>query len=286
MRLKKSEKFYIILVIIVISILLPVYNLKQISENAGMKKTINNKKELEMFKLYDFNQNVQRFYEVSNYPKAIKKMRNLKSLESFSDIYSNIDLNRTYSMLIGSYPVEKEDVIEAKLNNIEGLIKEDSKKRINDAEFDFDKHIAQKQLSILKAKENQKKALSPRILNNYDNIISSYQSQIDSLNTKKILKEKEKNNNIVFLQIQNKSQSNLSNFDLAKKFVIQFIGMLIISILGFIILSFIYRGISALMNLAGIKSSMPSTRYSRYNSYSRKRKVKRKYKDSDEEEKD
>ena len=278
MRLKKREKFLIIITIIAISIALPLYNVKRNLDNSSKHNVINNKDALKIFSKFDYNLNEQRYYQVKDYKESIKKLREIKSLDWFEEIYSDIDLNRNFSIFIGEYPKTKKNELNKKLDVLSGLSKEDITKKKETNEFVYENHIKNKQTIIEAIKVKIAKSVSTsRQLISYNEQLSALQNEIDNLNTEKILNENEINNNLIFIQIQHNDFGDRSKIGLVKDFVTQFIVMLFLSMISFIILSYIYRGISALMSMLGIKAERRSTRYNNYNSYSRGSKTTRKY---------
>ena len=286
-RLRRNTKYFIIGIMFIVSIFIGLERSRFLKSFRHTAQSIN----LSDFqKTYDKASNSKKIKMVFNVEEISVPVSELNGVLSEYNIFTrNSDSKSNYTVSILEFPDSLFTGVMSDLRKIKGLT-EEKVKTPEDVSFDIDieEHLNNKIIVRERIKESLK---NPRL--NQESIerlrfsLNSVQTSIDSLNNRKTIQERNKNFNLLFLTILQKSGRTYTAMRIVKSFGI-FIGYFIIYMVAFIILLFILfflmHSILKLMSVLGLRTARGTSKGYNYSYGSYGRKVKRIYKGKKEKE--
>ena len=294
-RIRKSTKYIVVIVIIAVSIYFAatLSGIKNICETKISVSIIDDESAENAFKNAGNDKKIQLNYTTSN----LKDFNN-----SLQKIYADFDINplyandtRSYYVSVFDFPDSLSDQVMTKLRGLEKLNQEfletadPEKFKIN-----IEDHIENKERvkRTLENKIDNAVLLTEDRISKYNDNLTNIQLEIDSLRNQQKIFKNLINNKLVYVATlyQDASQQvtlRSRRMNMAKNFLLNFLILLIISILLLIIANYFFLWIFKLMRMLGIKTSRSSSGGYSYggNSYKSKyyyrrpKKVKKIYKD-------
>jgi hypothetical protein len=294
-RLKKSTKYIIVIVIIVVAIYFAT-RLSDIQNIFNHKIAVN--------KIDDSR--AEDVFVNANNDKKIKLLYSTSNLTEFNTalqkIYGKYDINpqyandtRNYYVSVFDFADSLSDQVMADLRGLERLNQEflDTADPDN-FKINIEDHIENKERvkRTLENKIDNAVLLTEDRINKYNQNLTNIQMEIDSLkNQQNIIKSLIDNKLVYVASLYQDTSQRLTlrtrRINMVKNFLLYFMAFLIISILVLVVANYFFIFIFKLMHLLGIKTSRSSTGGSNYGGtsyksryyYRRPKKVKKIYKD-------
>ncbi|MDY6916078.1 MAG: hypothetical protein SVM86_07170 [Candidatus Cloacimonadota bacterium] len=224
---------------------------------------------------------IKLLYEVNNKQTITQQINEL--LNKYDLEMLNRDDQESYSVSLIEFPKDIFLEVMEELRKIEGL--QEEKVETSSYEnyiIDVEENLENKELlkETIQNELGKKFGLNPERVREYNSMLNRVQTQIDSLKGQKEIIKKNKNNNLLMLQIVKKGDSGinlsliLSRFwDLLKYMIILLIIFSIILVILYLFMDLTMR----LLKIMGVKTPHGSGKYNYNSGYGRK--VKRVYKD-------
>ncbi len=287
LRLRRSTKYFIIVVMFIVSIFIGLERSKFLKSFRYTAPSIN---------LSDF----QRTYNKASNSKKIKMVFNVgeisvpvseldEVISEYNIFTKNSDSKSNYTVSILEFPDSLFTDVMSNLRKIKGLI-EEKVKTPEGVSFDIDieEHLNNKIIVRERIKESLK---NPRL--NQESIerlrfsLNSIQTSIDSLNNWKIIQKRNRTFNLLFLTIIQKSDRTYTAKRITRSFGV-FLGYFLIYMVAFTILLFILlffmNFILKFMSALGFRTARGTSKGYNYSYGSYGRKVKRIYKGKKDKE--
>ncbi len=286
-RLRRNTKYFIIAAMFIVSIFI---GLEQSNFLKSFRPRALSIHLTDFQKTYDKASNSKKIKMVFNVEEMSVPVSELNEILSEYNIFTrNSDLKSNYTVSILEFPDSLFTDVMSDLRKIKGLT-EEKVKTPEDVSFDIDieEHLNNKIIVRERIKENLK---SPRLtqegIERLKFSLNSIQTSIDSLNNQKTIQERNRNFNLLFLTIIQKSYRTYTALRIAKSFG-KFIGYFLIYMVAFIIilliLFFMMNSILKLMTALGLRTARGTSKGYNYSYGSYGRKVKRVYKGKKEKE--
>lgn len=296
-RLRKSTKIVIIILLIAAAgyFSVRISNIETIFSSGITKIKIDDRQADNIFQKLDNDRKIKLLYSTSDLTGFTSALNNIYAENNISPHYSNNTAN--YYVSIFDYPKTITDSIMTRLRNLQNLNNEFLESADPDKfEINIDDHIANKERvkRTLEKKIDNAIIMSDERIDHYNQQLTNIQMQIDSLRNKKNIIADLSSKNLVYLQVKNTPASGeyvlrTRRLKLIRNFLLYFVAFLFISVILLIAVNYFLILLLKLMQLLGIKTarsssggySYGSNSYRSKYSYSKPKKVKRIYKDSE-----
>ena len=288
-RLRRSTKYFIVVAVFVVSILVGLDKSK-LHKNFGEKKSnVNVTTASELFKKAGHFKKIKMSFYPKDYQAARKTIANELGKKGITRKFW--DSTPNYMILVSEVPDSCSSEIISKLRNIQGLSED---KIYTDSDQDIlinvEEHLKNKKLVKERIKSdlsNSNRRMTEDGIARLERSLSRIQTEIDSLSNQVEIHKRKKEHNLLFVTaIKQDTKSSMKHT--IQDFILTTVVMIISLTIALVIFYFLLVGLLRLMKKLGIRTAQESGKYSyNYNKYygygSRNKRVKRIYKDKKED---
>ncbi|MFC1887483.1 hypothetical protein ACFLYK_01595 [Candidatus Cloacimonadota bacterium] len=277
-KMHSHSKYIIIILIFIVSILVGI-------KTSNLKSVLDNNREVQesekISKSFNSAQHYRKLaviYQDGEIDTIVDKISKLAAGDDIELIYSEGSNSYFHYLLeIRNNAFEKNYAL---LHQIEGFLNEKIDNN-NKPEYDIniDEHISNKELAKVQLQALLQHSAIPERVSQYNQQLEEIQEEIDILQNRKILQDKFENYTLVSILALRSVKHSVLILNSLKEFLIYTAISLLLIIILFTVLYVIFNNLLKFMKLIGIRTSSSSASYY----YSpKKKKIKRKYKDKEE----
>jgi hypothetical protein len=275
-KMHSHSKYAIVVLIFILAIVIGIKtsNLFSVLDNS---QDLQEGKEIsEAFEKYQYYKKLEIVFQTSELRSAMNEIDLLVADPDVILINSEAYKNSFHTFLeVKNSGYEK---FYNNLHNIKGFFYENvNNSNLPEYDINIEEHLNNKELAKLQLQTLLQHSIIPERVNQYNQQLDDNQAEIDRLQNMKIALEKYAQNTLISVMVQKKKDQTQMLLSALKKFGINTFAMLFLMIVFFTILYFILDLLLKFMRLIGIKTSSATS--SHYNYSSRRKKIKRKYKD-------
>ena len=281
-RMRRSTKYLIVIIIFIISIGIGLKRSNFYGNLSPRQVSVNTSKIDRLFKNASNMKKVEMNYSVSDKSEAIRNLQEMFSENDISPILSEYRKNYFLALFEIQDSLFKEGI--SALRQIEGLESENSQStELHLFRMDIVEHLKNKELTRNHLQSLISISTIPERVKQYNIQLEKIQVEIDSLSSQEIIWKHNEEFHLVSVIIKGDiNDSNLFLNSLIVFFKTTAL-TLIILIISLLILYYIMTLLIQLMKVLGIKTSKGSSSYYYYSrDKPSRRKIKRVYKDEDQ----
>jgi len=294
-RLKKSTKYVIVIVIIVVAIYFAarLSDIQNIFDHKIAVVKIDDSRAEDVFENAGNDKKIKLLYSTSNLIEFNSALQKIYGKYNINPQYAND--TRNYYVSVFDFADSLSDLVMADLRGLERLNQEFLDSADPDKfKINIEDHIENKERvkRTLENKIDNAVLLTEDRISKYNENLTNIQLEIDSLRNKQNIIKSLIDNKLVYVAslYQDSSQQltlRTRRINMVKNFLLYFLAFLIISILILVVANYFFIMIFKLMHLLGIKTARSSSGGSNYGGssyksryyYRRPKKVKKIYKD-------
>lgn len=273
-QMHRHSKYTIIILIFILAIIVGLKTSNLITVIEGPQPVKLDKQINEMFNDLKYYRKVTLSYKANAINQIRLKIVDLSADSQINQLNSQASDN-SYFSLIEVKNKSFQDYYQ-NLTQIEGFNQEKIINLEPDYDININEHINNKEMAKLQLQALLKHSAIPERVDMYNQQLENIQAEIDSLHNLKLVQEKFKNNTLIYIQVTKETVRIDQLIASLKKFGIYTFASLLLLVIFFTILYAILNNLLKLMRAMGIRTSTSTSTYY----YSPKKKVKRKYKDS------